>query len=98
VPIERTVVIDCHIEDVFEHLAREVADPSWPRAGWDPPRRIAWLTGDGVEVAYELEAVWTATRVTRRDAARLSPLRAIARRREVARQLRALKLELERRG
>lgn len=97
-PIERTVVIDCHIEDVFEHLAAEVADPSWLRVRWDPPRRVAWRADEDIEIAYELEAVWTATRVTRRDATELRALRAIAYRREVGRQLRALKLRLERRA
>lgn len=30
---------------------------------WEPPKRIAWRE-DGHQVTYELESVWTATRVT----------------------------------
>lgn len=93
-PIERTVVIDCHIEDVFEHLARDAG----PGAAAIPPHRIAVPGEDGAEVVYELEPVWTATRVTRRDAVEVGPLRAIGRRRGMTRRLRALKHELERRA
>jgi hypothetical protein len=94
VRVQRTVVIDCHIEDVFDHLARRVAAAS-SDVRCDPPHRVEWRAGDGIEVMYELEPVWTATRVTRRDAGELGALRTIARRRDVVRQLRALKHELE---
>jgi hypothetical protein len=95
------VVIDCHIDDVFEFLADLNNGPRWasgvvsvdqvagdgPGPGalydvvrlvrrrqrrsavvcvaFDPPRRVAWRE-DGDEVTYELESVWTATRVTAR--------------------------------
>jgi Polyketide cyclase / dehydrase and lipid transport len=35
---------------------------------WEPPKRVAWRE-DGDEVTYELESVWTATRVTARRGA-----------------------------
>jgi uncharacterized protein YndB with AHSA1/START domain len=94
------VVIDRHIDDVFEFLADLTNAPRWAdgvvsvdqvagdgpgqgalydvvRGGrrqsrgaavcvaFDPPQRVAWRQ-DGDEVAYELESVWTATRVTAR--------------------------------
>jgi hypothetical protein len=95
------IVIDCHIDDVFEFLADFTNAPCWvtgvvsveqvggagPDSGalydvvrrarrrqrrtsvvcvaFEPPRRVAWRE-DGDEVAYELESVWTATRVTAR--------------------------------
>jgi hypothetical protein len=36
--------------------------------GWEPPERVVWDM-DGGEVSYELESVWTATRVTARGGA-----------------------------
>jgi hypothetical protein len=93
------VVVDCHIEDVFEFLADLTNAPRWaagvvaveqvagdgpgPGALYDvvrrvrgrrrrtaavcvefqPPSRVAWRE-DEREVTYELEQVWTATRVT----------------------------------
>jgi len=95
------VVVDCHIDDVFEFLADLTNAPRWaagvvsveqvggdgPGAGalydvvrrvrrrqrrsavvcvaFDPSRRVGWRE-DGDEVTYELEPVWTATRVTAR--------------------------------
>jgi hypothetical protein len=35
---------------------------------WEPPKRVAWRE-DGGAVTYELESVWTATRVTARGGA-----------------------------
>jgi uncharacterized protein YndB with AHSA1/START domain len=142
--IVRSVVIDCHIEDVFRYVADPSNDPVWcakvlavdqvegqgPGAGarynvlhrtlpfrparrmaytcleYDPPERIAWREEDGqtvIHVTYELEPVWTSTRLTQRDVARLGaprPLHRLVRAgigRDVARQLRALKQVLERR-
>jgi hypothetical protein len=70
--IVRSVVIDCHVEDVFD-------------------------------VTYELESVWTSTRLTQRTDAHLGAPRALhpllraGIGRDVARQLRTLKRVLERR-
>ena len=50
--------------------------------GWEPPKRVAWRQ-DNSEVTYELESVWTATRVTARGGA--------------VRDLRGLRRALERR-
>jgi hypothetical protein len=142
VRIVRSVVIDCHIEDVFGYVADPLNDPAWrpavlmvdqvggdgpgpgaryqvlhrprrSRAGrpttltcvdWRPPARIAWrweADGDVVEVSYALEPVWTSTRFTQRHelgAARvLGPAVRLARGRDMERQLRALRLRLERR-
>src|SRR3954468_9261470 len=72
---------------------------------WDPPRRIAWREDDGhdvIDVVYELAEVWTATRFTQRDSAVLGAprlLRPVVKagiRRDMRRQLRALKRLLER--
>jgi uncharacterized protein YndB with AHSA1/START domain len=142
--IVRSVVIDCHIEDVFRYVADPSNDPVWcakvlaveqmegegPGAGaryevlhrplpfraarrmtytclaYDPPERIVWREDDGptvIRVTYELEPVWTSTRLTQRDEARLDAPRLLHRLvtagigRDVARQLRALKQVLERR-
>jgi hypothetical protein len=74
---------------------------------WEPPARIRWREHDSddvIDVAYELEPVWTSTRFTQRDEARLGaprplhPLLRIGIGRDVARQLRTLKRVLERRG
>jgi hypothetical protein len=96
-PIVRELVVDCHIEDVFAYMV----DPVWlagqrSELSGHPPDRIAWREPVGI-VTCELEAVWTSTRVTHRDDARLGLLRRRARGREVQRRLRALKRELERR-
>jgi hypothetical protein len=73
---------------------------------WDPPARVAWRGDDGVDeidVAYELEPVWTSTRITQRDDARLGaprPFRALyglGIRRDMNRGLRELEAILERR-
>jgi Polyketide cyclase / dehydrase and lipid transport len=140
-----TIVIDCHIDDVFDFVCNPANDPRWcpkvlsveqvsgdgpgpasrwevvhrpsrfrpPRqmayacVDWDPPSRIAWRADDGVDeidVAYELEPVWTSTRITQRDDARLGaprpfhPLYGRAIRRDMTRRLRALKAILERRS
>jgi uncharacterized protein YndB with AHSA1/START domain len=142
--IVRTVVIDCHIEDVFAFVADPLNDSAWcakvervaqvegegPGPGsryevvhrpmplrparamayacveWDPPHRIVWREDDGadvIDVTYELESVWTSTRFTQRDEARLGapralhPLLRIGIGRDVARQLRTLRRVLERR-
>jgi uncharacterized protein YndB with AHSA1/START domain len=142
--IVRSVVIDCHIEDVFRYVADPSNDPGWcakvlaveqmegagPGAGaryevlhrplpfraarrmtytclaYDPPERIVWREDDGptvIRVTYELEPVWTSTRLTQRDEARLDAPRLLHRLvtagigRDVARQLGALKQVLERR-
>jgi polyketide cyclase/dehydrase/lipid transport protein len=141
--IAASVVVDCHIEDVFAYVGEPANDPVWcakvlyveqvagqgPGPGarwtvvhrplrlrpprrmayacveWDPPSRVAWRADDGVdeiEIAYDLEAVWTATRLTQRDEARLGapralrPLLARGIRRDMRRQLAALKAVLER--
>jgi|1186.fasta_scaffold305955_2 hypothetical protein len=141
--IVRAVVIDRHVEDVFEFVADPLNDPRWcpkvvsveqvagdgpgpggrwdvvhrpvplrpPRrmthacVAWEPPDRIAWRDEDGdttLDVTYELEAQWTATRLTQRDVVDLrapAPLRPLLRHgigRDVARQLRELKRLLER--
>jgi uncharacterized protein YndB with AHSA1/START domain len=141
--IVRAVVIDRHIEDVFEFVADPSNDPVWcakvlaveqlegmgPGPGaryevlhrpmrwrparrmayscvaWDPPARIEWREQDGedvIDVTYQLEPVWTSTRVTQRDEARLAaprllqPLLRIGIGRDVERQLRTLKRVLER--
>jgi uncharacterized protein YndB with AHSA1/START domain len=143
--IVRSVVIDRHIEDVFDYIADPLNDPAWcvkvidveqvegdgPGPGsryavvhrpiplcparrmaytcvdWEPPRRITWREEDGsdvIDVIYELESVWTATRLTQRDDASLGApraLRPVLRAgigRDVARQLHALKRVLERRA
>jgi Polyketide cyclase / dehydrase and lipid transport len=142
--IVRAVIVDCHIDDVFDYVADPRNDPAWcakvlsveqvegerpgPGAryevlhrpiplrparrmaytcvGWVPPVRIAWREEDGgdvIDVTYELEPVWTSTRLTQRDDARLGaprvlhPLLRIGIGRDVARQLRTLKRVLERR-
>jgi hypothetical protein len=72
---------------------------------WEPPARIRWREHDGddvIDVAYELESVWTATRITQVDDARLAaprllrPVLHAGIGRDVGRQLRALKRLLER--
>jgi uncharacterized protein YndB with AHSA1/START domain len=139
----RDVVIDRHIEEVFDFVADPLNDPRWcakvlrvdqvegdgpgpgarydvlhrpipfrpPRrlvhtcVAWEPPKRIVWHEDDGtdvVDVTYELESVWTATRLTQRDVVRLGaprPLHPLLRAgigRDVTRQLHALKRILER--
>jgi hypothetical protein len=93
----RAIVVDCHIDDVFAH----VANLTWlaeTRTGVSaqPPGRVVWREG-GVEVTCELEEVWTSTRATHREEAARGALRRRARARELARRLRTLKRELERR-
>jgi uncharacterized protein YndB with AHSA1/START domain len=139
----RDVVIDRHIEEVFNFVADPLNDPRWcakvlrvdqvegdgpgpgarydvlhrpipfrpPRrlihtcVAWEPPKRIVWHEDDGTDVfdvTYELESVWTATRLTQRDVIRLGaprPLHPLLRAgigRDVTRQLHALKRILER--
>ena len=143
ISIAADVVIDVHIDEVFEFVAEPLNDPRWceklisvdqldgdgPGPGaeyvvvhrpiplrparqmrftcidWDPPRRIVWREDDGhdvIDVVYELEPVWTATRVTQRDTAWLGaprwlrPLMKTGIRRDMRRQLRALRRVLER--
>jgi Polyketide cyclase / dehydrase and lipid transport len=141
--IVRSVVVDRHVDDVFDFVADPHNDPRWcdkvlgveqvegdgpgPGARYEVvhrpipfrpprrmaymclelerPRRIAWREDDGrdlIDVTYELEPVWTATRFTQRDRAQLGaprllhPLIERGIGRDVARQLRRLKLVLER--
>jgi hypothetical protein len=110
-PLVRSVVIDCHIEDVFEYVADPSNDPAWrahrpiARTECVAPSRVAWREHDRalvIEVTYELETVWTSTRVTQRHEARmrgprvLHPWARLRLGRAAARQLRALKQALER--
>jgi hypothetical protein len=73
--ILRSVVIDCHIEDVFDYVADPRNDREWRRGRLteltclhsERPRRIAWrweADGEFVDVGFALEPVWTSTRVT----------------------------------
>jgi hypothetical protein len=73
--IVRSVVIDCHIEDVFDYVADPRNDREWRRGrpteltflDSERPRRIAWrweADGEFVDVGFALEPVWTSTRVT----------------------------------
>ena len=141
--IVRSIVIDKHIDDVFEFVSDPMNDPRWcpkvlyveqvegdgpgpgsrwdvvhrpirlrpPRrmshscVGWDPPHRIEWLEDDGddmIEVMYELEEVWTSTRLTQRDHAQLGAprlLQPVVRAgigRDIEKQLRELRRLLER--
>jgi hypothetical protein len=79
---------------------------SYACVDWNPPHRIDWHEDDGTDVAdvmYELESVWTATRLTQRDEAQLGapaalrPLLEIGIGRDMTRQLQTLKRLLERR-
>jgi Polyketide cyclase / dehydrase and lipid transport len=72
---------------------------------WEPPVRLGWLEEDGadvIRVTYELEEVWTATRLTQRDDPHLGaprllhPLLRIGIGRDVAGQLQSLRDVLER--
>ena len=139
-----TIVIDAHVDDVFDYVCDPSNDPAWratvlsvqqiagegpglgsrwevvhrpsrlrpPRrmtyvcVDWEPPARVAWHAHDGVDemdVAYQLEAVWTSTRITQRADARLGapkpfrPLYGRGIRRDMARGLQQLKAILERR-
>jgi uncharacterized protein YndB with AHSA1/START domain len=141
--IAREVVIDLHIDDVFDYVANPYNDPAWcekvlyveqvegmgpgPGARYDvmhrpvrfrpprrmtytcleyyPPVRIEWREEDRddvIHVTYELEEVWTSTRLTQRDDAQfgapriLHPLLRAGIGRDMGRQLRALKQVLER--
>jgi hypothetical protein len=99
VQVVRCVVIDCHVEDVFDYLADPLHDRDWltcvePEA----PRRVIWrweADGDGVEVSFALDPVWTSTRVTaRREHRGRGRARAA---RDLDRRLEALRQRLERR-
>jgi hypothetical protein len=99
--IVRSVVVDCHIEDVSAYVADPANDPAWcvgsrTRVAAAAPARVTWQEA-GAEVTLELEEVWTSTRVTHREDSDLGALRRAARAREVARRLRALRRALERR-
>jgi hypothetical protein len=143
VRIAAEIVIDCHIDEVFNFVADPLNDPRWcekvlhvdqlagdvPGPGaeyvvlhrrvpfrpprrmrftcidWDAPKRIVWREDDGhdvIDVVYELDEVWTATRFTQRDSAVLGahrllhPVIKLGIRRDLRRQLRALKRALER--
>jgi hypothetical protein len=81
--IVRSVVVDCHVEDVSDFLADRY--------------RV-----ESDRVTFELEPVWTSTRVTRREERTvrgprvLHPLLRLVAGRQAARELRALKQALER--
>jgi uncharacterized protein YndB with AHSA1/START domain len=106
VQIVRSVVIDCHVEDVFDYLADPRNDGAWRAdrraaltcAEREPPHRIVWrwdADGEVVEVGFALEPVWTSTRVTVREEQRTRiPRRA---RRDLDRRLETLRQRLERR-
>jgi hypothetical protein len=141
--IAAEVVIDLHIDEVFDFVADPLNDQRWcakvvyveqvegdgpglaaeytvvhrpiplrpPRRmrytciEWEPPNRIAWHEDDGhdvIDVVYELESVWTATRLVQVDEARLGaprllqPVMKAGIRRDIRRQLRELKRVLER--
>jgi hypothetical protein len=75
VQVVRSVVIDCHVEDVFDYIADPRNDREWRRGRLteltcvhsERPRRIAWrwgAEGECVDVSFALEPVWTSTRVT----------------------------------
>ena len=108
--IVRSVVIDCHIDDVFEYVADPRNDREWrsarpaalTRVDCIPPHRIAWrweADGDIVDVSFALEPVWTSTRLTMREERRRHGRRFLKRAaaRDLDRRLEALRLRLERR-
>jgi uncharacterized protein YndB with AHSA1/START domain len=111
VQIVRSVVVDCHVEDVFDYLADPRNDREWRRGrlteltcvDCERPHRIAWrweAEGDVVDMSFALEPVWTSTRVTVRQE-RGHPgatiLRKRAAARDLGRRLEALRRRLERR-
>jgi hypothetical protein len=72
--IVRSIVIDCHIEDVFDYLADPRNDREWRRGRLteltclhsERPHRIGWrweAEGEHVDVGFALEPVWTSTRL-----------------------------------
>ena len=77
--IVRSVVIDCHVEDVFDYVADPHNDREWRRGRHTAltcvdsqrPHRIAWRweaeQGDTVDVGFALEPVWTSTRLVVRQ-------------------------------
>jgi hypothetical protein len=80
--IIRSVVIDCHMDDVFDYVADPLNDREWraarssalTRVDCVPPHRIAWrweAEGEIVDVSFALEPVWTSTRLTMRQESRL---------------------------
>jgi hypothetical protein len=81
--IVRSVVVDCHVDDVSEFLADRY--------------RV-----ESDRVTFELEPVWTSTRVTRREEMNVraphvvQPLLRLVAGHKAARELRALKQALER--
>src|SRR3954470_17634127 len=109
--IIRCVVIDCHIEDVFEYVADPLNDREWrpARTGAlrcverEPPHRIAWrweADGEMVDVSFALEPVWTSTRLTvsqQHSRQRAWILRRALAARDLDRRLEALRRRLERR-
>jgi len=107
VQVVRSVVIDCHVEDVFDYLADPRNDREWRRGRLteltcvhsERPHRIAWrweAEGDFVEVGFALEAVWTSTRVTASEERRRPAFKRAAAR-DLDRRLEALRQRLERR-
>jgi polyketide cyclase/dehydrase/lipid transport protein len=54
--------------DVVRRARRRQRRTAVVCVGWEPPTRVAWRE-DRDDVTYELESVWTATRVTTRGGA-----------------------------
>jgi uncharacterized protein YndB with AHSA1/START domain len=111
VEVVRSVVIDCHVDDVFDYVADPGNDREWRSADSaaltclhsEPPHRIAWCweaDGDTIEVTFTLEPVWTSTRLTVRQEHRRRRARLLQRARaarDLDRRLAALRRRLERR-
>jgi hypothetical protein len=109
--IVRSVVIDCHIEDVFDYVAdplhdRELRTAALTCVERQPPHHVAWrgeADAGVVDVSFALEPVWTSTRLTVTQEGRLQGPRILGRAlkwaaaRDLDRRLEALRRRLERR-
>src|SRR5919108_2485725 len=107
--IVRSVVIDCHIEDVFDYVADPRNDREWrsgdaaglTRVDCAAPHQVTWrweAEGDAVEVSFALEPVWTSTRLTVREERPLRGPRILRQwmaGRDLDRRLEALRRRLE---
>ena len=89
----------CHLDDAFGYVADPFNDPAWcPKI-----LSVEQLLREGPRPGDELELVWSSTRLTQREQARLDaprmmhPLFRIGLGRDVRRQLGALKQLLEQR-
>jgi len=94
--VVRSVVVDCHPDDVLAYLLRE----GGRFEGTREPQRVVAREGD-LTVTYTLEPVWTSTRLTRAETVPDGPrglrrLRAVRRGARAGRRLRAVRLALER--